>query len=483
MEKRIYLFAVLLLTFAHLSAGNKPYVEQIQFLNTEAKAGQGKVSLTMKVKLDDLSLQTQHSLRLTPILVGEDDLSTVEFPSLIVNGNTRNKIHTRAITLNNENPYKGEIYDVIKRKNRKSQEVDYDFTLPSEPWMQNARLMIREEVTGCAACEVTENILPLIQLAPPFKPEYRLIYVMPEAEVKTRSDRHTATLNFKVDRYELLRNYRENEQELAKVDRVIAEVKNNDDLKITEFTVSGYASPEGNAQHNLNLSRNRANAFANYLSETHGMNRSLFEVEGYGEDWNSLRVRVANSFLEKKQEILAIIDNEPNKDARDAKIRNLDGGVSYKFMLDTYYPFLRRTEYTIAYVVRPFNVEEAKKLIKTNPKLLSLNEMFLVAQAYEPTSKEFKEVFDVAVRMYPNDPIAILNSAAADIEAGNYQEAVSRLEKLDTNAQAWNNLGVAYARLGKVEEAKKLFEEAAKAGNQEAIHNKEQIVQYINDQL
>ena len=124
MEKRIYLFAVLLLTFAHLSAGNKPYVEQIQFLNTEAKAGQGKVSLTMKVKLDDLSLQTQHSLRLTPILVGEDDLSTVEFPSLIVNGNTRNKIHTRAITLNNENPYKGEIYDVIKRKNKKSQEVD-----------------------------------------------------------------------------------------------------------------------------------------------------------------------------------------------------------------------------------------------------------------------------------------------------------------------------------------------------------------------
>jgi len=32
--------------------------------------------------------------------------------------------------------------------------------------------------------------------------------------------------------------------------------------------------------------------------------------------------------------------------------------------------------------------------------------MFLVAQTYEPASGEFKEVFDIATRLYPDEPIA-----------------------------------------------------------------------------
>jgi len=34
------------------------------------------------------------------------------------------------------------------------------------------------------------------------------------------------------------------------VDRVINEVKGNKDLEITEFTVTGHASPEGNFESN-----------------------------------------------------------------------------------------------------------------------------------------------------------------------------------------------------------------------------------------
>ncbi|MGI6574257.1 MAG: hypothetical protein ACOX19_12890 [Fermentimonas sp.] len=55
--------------------------------------------------------------------------------------------------------------------------------------------------------------------------------------------------------------------------------------------------------------------------------------------------------------------------------------------------------------MRPFSVEEAKGVIRTNPRLLSLNEMFLVAQTYAPASSEFKEVFDIATRLYPDEPI------------------------------------------------------------------------------
>ena len=101
---------------------------------------------------------------------------------------------------------------------------------------------------------------------------------------------------------------------------------------------------------------------------------------------------------------------------RDARLIALDNRKTYNELLNDFYPPLRRNDYEVSFVSRPFNVDEAKVVIKTRPKLLSLNEMFLVAQTYEPASKEFKEVFDIAARLYPNEPIAILNSAAADIE-------------------------------------------------------------------
>lgn len=112
-------------------------------------------------------------------------------------------------------------------------------------------------------------------------------------------------------------------------------------------------------------------------------------------------------------------------------------------LLRDYYPPLRRNEYTISYVARAFNVDEAKQLIKTKPQYLSLNEMFLVANTYPKDSGEFKEVFDIAARIYPDDPVVRLNTAALELENGAIDAAIVRLQKSDM-PEAWNNLGIAY---------------------------------------
>lgn len=42
-------------------------------------------------------------------------------------------------------------------------------------------------------------------------PKFALAYIVPDVEtVKTRADRHTATFNFVVDRFALLRDYKDN---------------------------------------------------------------------------------------------------------------------------------------------------------------------------------------------------------------------------------------------------------------------------------
>ena len=93
------------------------------------------------------------------------------------------------------------------------------------------------------------------------------------------------------------------------------------------------------------------------------------------------------------------------------------------------YPRLRHSDYTVTYTVRPFDVEEAKEILKTKPQQLSLQEMYLVAQTYEPGSPEFNEVFDIAVRLFPDDPTANLNAACTELQKGNLQAAEKYLAK------------------------------------------------------
>ena len=136
--------------------------------------------------------------------------------------------------------------------------------------------------------------------------------------MKTLSDRHTAMFNFVVDRWELIRDFKNNAAEFNEVDRVIDEIRNNRDFEITEFEITGYASPEAPVDHNKMLAQNRANAFADYIVSKFGINRSSFNVNGHGEDWDGLRKAVESSSLSDRQAILNIIDNVSNPDARDA---------------------------------------------------------------------------------------------------------------------------------------------------------------------
>mgnify|MGYP000703662735 FL=1 len=67
--------------------------------------------------------------------------------------------------------------------------------------------------------------------------------------------------------------------------------------------------------------------------------------------------------------------------------------------------------------------------MQTQPQKLSLNEFYLVAQTYEPGSVEFNDVFETAVRMYPNDEIANLNAANSAMQRKDVENAKRYLQK------------------------------------------------------
>lgn len=134
-------------------------------------------------------------------------------------------------------------------------------------------------------------------------------------------------------------------------------------------------------------------------------------------------------------------------------------------------PGLRRTDYRIDYVIRGFCVDEAKRILRTDPWKLSLKEMLAVAQTYAPGSPEFVEVFATAVRVYPEDELANLNMANALLSEGDAGSARLYLEKAGDSPEAENARGVAALLAVQYDKAEQHFRRAADDGLAEARQN------------
>ena len=108
--------------------------------------------------------------------------------------------------------------------------------------------------------------------------------------------------------------------------------------------------------------------------------------------------------------------------------------------------------------------------------------MFQVAQSYGSGSDEFNEVFEVAVRMFPDDPTANINAAAIELQQGNWRQAERYLLKSDPQAGATkNNEGVMWMMQGQLDKAEALFQQAKALGSAEAVKNLEEIAKKRQD--
>ena len=84
----------------------------------------------------------------------------------------------------------------------------------------------------------------------------------------------------------------------------------------------------------------------------------------------------------------------------------------------------------MSYDIKNFNLEEAKEVIKRRPQNLSLNEMFMVANTYPKGSQEFIDIFETAVRIYPESEIANMNAATAALSRNDLVSAKRYLERV-----------------------------------------------------
>ncbi len=287
---------------------------------------------------------------------------------------------------------------------------------------------------------------PAVQTPPPYEPVLRAGYVIPDAEqVKVRSQSGSAYLEFVVDRSEIVPGFRNNASELQKIYSTVQLVHDNPDMTITSISIEGYASPEGSYDYNLALSERRSTALRNHVRSVSngGLAAASITSRGEGEDWATLDSLVSASRLFDKNAVLSIIRSRIDPDLREARLKQLGDGSTYRQIFAEFYPQLRRSDYRVGYTVTPFTVEKGKDVLRTRPGDLSLNEMFLIASTYSEGSAEFNEVFETAANVFPASDVANLNAAANALNRRDAASAARYLGRVKQQGETyWNDMGL-----------------------------------------
>lgn len=443
--------------------------KNIQVINKVIKKKGNKVSVQMDLNLDKVMLGSNKGLVYTPMIVSGED--TLKMPAVEVMGRKRYIYYLRNQQTATPNPLV-----VAQRNNKKPQTIHYAYTVPYSSWMKNSQMLVAHDACGCNQTLLDEGILNSLGNALSTPDKLYHAYIEPKAEaIKRRLENGSAKLNFPINKWDIVYDLGNNASELETIRKTIDLVKNDPDVTITSIILHGYASPDGRYANNEKLAHNRTQALRNYLLKTYPIDQKLFAITSTAEDWEGTRIFVENHDMPAKEQVLSIMNSNLTPDETEKAIAS-KAGEGFRYLVKNVWPGLRRTDYTIKYDVKAFNLEEARKVIKTRPQKLSLQEMYMVAQSYPKGSDEFNTVFDIAVRMYPEDKLANLNAAYAAIERGDKVSAEKYLKKAGNGVEADNARGCLAVMNEDYETAKTFFEKASAAGLKGAQENLEKIL-------
>lgn len=451
--KTVYTFLMIGACGAFAAAQSN--VQEADFLVKEKSVDQvnGMLSLRMKVDVSRMEIPGDESVVCTPVIEAGDSIRAMA--PLILNGRSRHILYQRL----HKRPRNEQEY---RRNNGKTQQLDYQSETPYADWMEKAEVSLIMDNCGCGWKALQQDKSPLFALdfSKPAEPAPEMVYWVPQAEeVKARKLEGSAYLDFPVNQTTINPSYRRNPEELRKIRETIDAVRNDPYTTITRVAIKGYASPEGAYQSNAYLAENRAKALANYVKGLYDFGSIQMSVDFEPEDWKGLEKAVENGYFSDKEELLSIIraDEPADYDLREQKLKAVNGGAAYRTLLSEVYPSLRHSDYEVDYTIRNFSIDEAKKLAFSDPSKLSLNEFFQVAETYPVGSEEFNEVFETAVRIYPDDPVSNLNAAITAIGAKQFGKAKRYLAKANECPQKELAKAAIAMYEGRTDEARRLL--------------------------
>jgi len=350
--------------------------------------------------------------------------------------------------------------------------VEYSRSVAYEPWMDVSNLEILvSTVTGCHCKEGTEirsaecvRVAKMDYMERILSPKFRYIVPNDTAEkIFTLSGR--ANIRFAVNSTQIDWQYAGNKAELDSIVASLDAVKDNPAATIREIHLTGYASPEGSYVNNVRLAKGRTQSVKEYVRMHANYPDSVYRTSWVPTDWQGLREWLILNPIERSREMIAFIDDTTVPVERKNELFMKRFPKAYENLRRNVYPTLRHTDYRITYNIRKYyDIEEIKHVMQTQPRNLSQNELYLVANSYPENSKEYFEVFSLAARLFPDDATANLNAANAAMGFGDLEAAEMYAGRAGQSSTADYTRGLLYALRNDFDKARPLLERAKDAG-------------------
>ncbi|EOA48597.1 hypothetical protein HMPREF1532_03414 [Bacteroides salyersiae WAL 10018 = DSM 18765 = JCM 12988] len=480
----VLVLAALCLNTEEAFAQNRSYSGDIGIEPVRLEQSGDFLYIDMNFILKDVKVRTAHGVDFIPQLVAP--ANTYNLPKVSVKGKDEYLAYERRLSLMSAKEKRKHVapYLVKKSNKRTNDTIRYRYVLPYESWMADAKLNVQRDECGCGESTLM-SVQPVIdqvtleRILSPYIVNPHFAYVEPKIEVvKSREIQAECFLDFEVNKINIRPEYMNNPRELAKIRVMIDDLKLDPSIKVNRLDIIGYASPEGTLATNKRLSEGRAMALRDYLASRYDFPRNQYHIIFGGENWDGLIDALETLDMDYKNEMLDIIQDIPIEKGRETKLMQLRGGVPYRYLLKNVFPSLRVAICKVNYDIKNFNVDEAKEVIKRRPQNLSLNEMFLVANTYPKGSQEFIDVFETAVRMYPDSEIANMNAATAALSRNDLISAERYLKKMESQ-EYWpeynNAMGILTLLKGDYELAEEYLNKARELGLDVATDNLEEL--------
>ncbi len=443
--KRIIISLLALAAVLPVGAQDKIMVnDRVSLDNVKVTQLDDTVFVSFKVEADGRKFRRKEGVVLTPLVQSN------ELPTIVINGSRRAHTYKReqALAGRNRAPEPGLLMTVQKKRMAAGH---YDVSFRVTPAMAGSMLELEEYMTTC--CNQTSptdrDMLaePLLERAGGTKSQAQPVDVAAmvswlepaEEVVKQRETSLTADITYPQGVTEMRHDYGSNMLELARIDRILAPMMNDDVYDIKNVRIDGYASIEGQWDTNERLARDRAESFSRWLRDRYGLMRNI-EVISHGEDWEGLLKMVEEDpGMPSRSRVMAIIEGVGIFNGREKQLMDLDEGVPYRYMYRHFFPRLRRMVITFNYEVGSLDGDNARRVMESRPGDLSHAEMLRTMSAQ---GSDRLAMYRTLAAQHPSDPVALINASSAELVAGNIDTAWGYLQHVQNDPRAANNIKI-----------------------------------------
>ncbi len=494
---RIPLTLALLFAICGFCPGQEFYRGELFVTGQHFSLTDGHLTVELSVDFENLQMPSDESLTVTPVLKnGEYEQ---ELPAVLINGAEKQKVYQRAQALSagkrNVKARTSPIPAVVVRNDRAvSRAFTYKVSVPYEPWMEQAVLLLRSQECACHGrkgdlyedkiadglrlpklrtspldADTDAGFLSLVNFIQP-APDKDTLHCITgsipyfereeEREEDRKDGKQLGELSEEKQNFEIYYRLRD----------ALRDIRKETGTELSKVKVTGYGAPVGNLKKNETNALIRALKLKEYLRENRLSGKALLEVDWISEDWDSITSLVKGSDMMLKDATLDLIDNVEISKGRERMLMSLADGKPYRYLSEKIFPAVMRVDYRIEYTRKPLDAAESLQLLRSGKqRALRLNEFFAVAGSYPAGSTEYNDVLDLAARLFPDSPEANINAAAVALTKRDTKRARQYLERFATLPMAYNNMGILCLLEGNRDKAEVYLTMAAAAGVEQAV--------------